>query len=135
MGDFLTLQKQYAKLDWTSIQGQKVSANKSAKPPACSAKLITTPDFTTNFTLPSPPPGAQDIIDNGVNPAPTGKLVDISSWVSKYTVKNPDGSVISNLAVKPLADDAINRTSFFPPLLPGVFSFLSTAHPLTEILS
>ncbi|KAH6848288.1 Glucanosyltransferase-domain-containing protein [Chaetomium sp. MPI-CAGE-AT-0009] len=108
MSDFVSLKNQYSKLDFAKIQGQKPSTASTAKPPVCGAKLITTKGFNSNFTLPVLPPGAQEIIDGGVKPAPKGKLVKISDWKVKYTVKNPDGSTITNLAVKPLADDDIN---------------------------
>ncbi|AEO61965.1 glycoside hydrolase family 72 protein [Thermothelomyces thermophilus ATCC 42464] len=106
--DYVSLEKQYSKLDFASIQGQKPPSDSTNKAPVCSSKLITTDNFNNNFTLPVPPPGAQKIIDEGVKPAPKGKLVEISNWKVKFTVKNPDGSVITNLAVKPLEDDAIN---------------------------
>jgi hypothetical protein len=108
MSDFVSLKNQYSKLDFAEIQGQKPASTSNAKPPACSSKLITTDGFNSNFTLPVLPPGAQEIIDNGVKPAPKGQLVKITDWKVKYTVKNPDGSTITNLAVKPLADDDIN---------------------------
>ncbi|KAK4242120.1 Glucanosyltransferase-domain-containing protein [Achaetomium macrosporum] len=109
MGDFLSLQSQYSKLNFTEIQAQKPASSSTPKPPKCSSDLITTKGFNSNFTLPKLPPGAQEIIDNGVKPKPSGKLVEIKDWNVKFTVKNPDGSVISNLAVKPLADDDINH--------------------------
>ncbi|KAL2143459.1 hypothetical protein VTI28DRAFT_10446 [Corynascus sepedonium] len=108
MPDFRNLEKQYSKLDFATIQGQKPPSKSNSKPPVCSTKLITTDSFNNNFTLPVPPPGAQKIIDDGVKPAPKGKLVEISDWKVKFTVKDTDGSTITNLEVKPLADDEIN---------------------------
>jgi len=108
MADFLSLKGQYGKLDFTTIQGQKPPSDSTAKAPVCSSKLITTKGFNNNFTLPVLPPGAQEIIDKGVQPTPKGQLVKISDWNVKYTVKNPDGSTITNLAVSPLSDDEIN---------------------------
>jgi hypothetical protein len=113
LSDYLALREQYSKLNFDEIQGQ--SAPKSdVKPPVCSEKLITTEGFNTNFTLPVLPPGAPEIIKDGVKPRPSGKLVEIKDWKVKYTVKNPDGTVITNLAVQPLADDEINRKSPSP---------------------
>ncbi|KAL2024277.1 hypothetical protein VTK56DRAFT_8759 [Thermocarpiscus australiensis] len=109
MGDFFSLQKQYAKLNFTEVQSQKPPSGSAPKPPVCSAKLITEKGFCSNFTLPQLPPGAQEIIDNGVKPTPSGKLVKITDWKVKFQVKNPDGSVVTNLAVKPLADDDTNQ--------------------------
>jgi hypothetical protein len=117
MPDFLNLRKQYAKLNFTEIQSQKPPSGSTPTPPKCESKLITTKGFNNNFTLPVLPPGAEEIIDKGVSPKPVGKLVKITDWKVKYTVKNPDGTVITNLAVKPLADDEINSTFPSPILL------------------
>lgn len=86
MEDFYTLQKQYAALNFTLIQGAAPPGN-SPSPPDCSASLITTEGFVTNFTIPAVPPGAQDLIDNGISPAPVGKIVDICMFTpaSPYT--------------------------------------------------
>ncbi|KAK4152763.1 Glucanosyltransferase-domain-containing protein [Chaetomidium leptoderma] len=108
MKDFLSLTNQYSKLNFTELQGQKPASTSTTKPPACDSKLITSTGFSSNFTLPVLPPGAKEIIDGGVKPAPVGKLVEIKDWKVKFPVKNPDGSTITNLAVKPLADDTIN---------------------------
>ena len=112
--DFYTLRDQYFKLDFAKIQGSKPSTESEPSPPTCSSKLITTKGFSNNFTLPVPPPGADDLIKNGIKPAPTGKIVSIDSWDVKYTVTNPDGSTIKSLAVKPLQDDQINGRAFYP---------------------
>ncbi|KAK4146445.1 Glucanosyltransferase-domain-containing protein [Dichotomopilus funicola] len=105
--DYDDLKKQYGKLDFTTIQAQKAPSS-SNKAPVCDEKLITTKGFNSNFTLPVPPPGAQALIDDGIKHAPKGQIVKIDNWKVKFTVKNSDGSVITNLAVKPLADDTIN---------------------------
>jgi len=106
LNDFYTLRDQYAKVDFKSIQSTKASST-AGKTPACSAKLITTQGFITNFTLPSLP-GTQSLISKGVSPTPSGKLITISDWSVKATVRNPDGSVVTGLSVKPLTDDATN---------------------------
>jgi hypothetical protein len=133
MADFLSLKTQYAKLNFTEIQGQKPPSS-SNTPPACAANLIATKGFNNNFTIPAPPPGAQEIIDGGVKPAPVGKLVKIDNWNVKFTVKNPDGSTITNLAVKPLNEDDINGKPsthlpihFFTQLVANVFLLLYPA--------
>ena len=118
MTDYLNLRSQYAKLNFTAIQGQKPPSGSTASAPVCESKLITTKGFNNNFTLPVLPPGAAEIISKGVSPTPVGKLVEITNWKVKFTVKNPDGSVITNLAVKPLGADEINRASPFSTLLP-----------------
>ena len=129
MSDFLSLKDQYSKLNFTDIQGKKFSSTSPA-PPVCDSKLITTKGFNSNFTLPVLPPGAAEIIDKGVSPKPVGKLVTITDWKVKFTVKNPDGTTISNLAVKPLAGDDVNGTFSPPfPLSSPLFCFLLLHSP------
>lgn len=105
--DFRALQKQYADVDFNSVQGVK-AVSTSNPAPECKPSLIKNKGFNSNFTLPVLPPGAKEIIDNGVKPTPVGKLVEIDDWKVVPQVKDVDGSVITNLAVKPLDDDAAN---------------------------
>lgn len=81
LGDYYTFKDQLATLNFTCIQGIAPPSD-SPTAPDCSANLIQTSGFSTNFTIPAVPPGAQDIIDNGVSPAPSGKIVDISELFS-----------------------------------------------------
>lgn len=76
LDDFYTLKDRYAALNFTAIQGMAPPSN-SPPAPACGSSLITTEGFTANFTIPDVPPGAQDIIDNGVSLAPSGRIVAI----------------------------------------------------------
>lgn len=117
LADFYTLRDQYAKLDFSAVENVKASTGSTPTPPACDAKLIVNPGFSTNFTLPVPPPGTQDIIDKGVSPAPSGKLVTLSDLTVKQTVKNSDGSTLTGLAVKALAADQSNRKLRFSLLV------------------
>lgn len=78
--DFYTFKDQLATLNFTTIQGIAPPSS-SPTAPDCSASLIQTLGFSTNFTIPAVPPGAQDIINNGVSPAPSGKIVDISKFL------------------------------------------------------
>ncbi|CAK7270448.1 Glycolipid anchored surface protein 4 precursor [Sporothrix epigloea] len=105
--DFYTLQNQYNKVDFKTVQTTKANGT-DATAPVCSSKLITTKGFETNFTLPKLPPGAAEILAKGVHPLPSGKIITISDWNVNYTVRNPDGSTLVNLAVKPLANNAFN---------------------------
>ncbi|KAI8625794.1 glycoside hydrolase family 72 protein [Xylariaceae sp. FL1651] len=110
LADFRTLQNQYTKLDFNSVQGVKASG-KAVTPPTCSESLIKENGFNNNFTLPVPPPGVQKMIDNGIDKKVNGKIIDISDWKVGQTVKDVDGKALSNLAVKPLADDQSNVPS------------------------
>ncbi|KAI5864420.1 glycoside hydrolase family 72 protein [Durotheca rogersii] len=105
--DFRTLQSQYQKVDFNQIQSIKASST-SPTPPVCRSSLIKEDGFNNNFTLPVVPPGAQEIIDNGVTPRPSGRIIEISDWSVRHDVKEADGTLIQNLAVTPLANDAVN---------------------------
>ncbi len=77
LADIDTLQRQYAAVDFSKVQGSQASSS-AGKTPACASNLITTQGFTTNFTLPSLPE-IDSIIKSGVSPKPSGKLVAISN--------------------------------------------------------
>lgn len=77
LDDFYTFKDRLAALNFTTIQGVAPPSD-SPTAPDCSASLIQTSGFSTNFNIPAVPPGAQDYIDNGVSPAPSGKVVGIS---------------------------------------------------------
>lgn len=105
--DFHTLQKQYAAVDFKQVQDITASTNKGVAP-KCSRSLIKTSLFNKNFTLPVVPPKTQPLIDNGIKPAPVGRLIDITNWGVTYQVKDSNGQVINNLRVIPMQGDAVN---------------------------
>ncbi|KAK5661448.1 hypothetical protein OQA88_11349 [Cercophora sp. LCS_1] len=107
--DYYDLKGQFAKLDYKKVQGSKPPSGPAPKPPVCESKLITTKGFNSNFTLPVLPPDAPEIIKEGVSPKPSGKLISVSNWTPKYTIRNSDGSEIKSLSVKQLADDQTNE--------------------------
>lgn len=92
MSDYNSLKAQYEKVDWTSVQNVKATSN-GTTPPTCSESLIKEDGFSNNFTLPAVPPGAQDIIDNGVTGARNGKFIEIDDYTFSYTIKGNDSSV------------------------------------------
>ncbi|KAK7733080.1 Glycolipid anchored surface protein 4 precursor [Cytospora paraplurivora] len=106
--DFYTLKERYSALNFTLIQGL-APQTASTPAPKCKESLITTEDFTTNFTVPALPPNASEIIEKGVSPKPVGKIVDISDYTVNMKVKDQSGKVISDLAVVPLDADEINQ--------------------------
>jgi 1,3-beta-glucanosyltransferase GAS3 len=107
--DFDNLQKQYGTLDFAKIQSADGTAT-ALTPPACSAEIITgtAGNFSTNFTLPSRPSGVDDMINNGVPNAKTGRLVDVPSTEVSETVYDTSGNPINGLALNKLADDESN---------------------------
>jgi len=114
LSDYDSLQKQFNTLNVTMLQGLK-AGNTTVVAPKCSSSLITTQGFSTNFTIPAVPPGAQDLINNGISPAPVGKLVTVSSTKVTQTVQQSNGQVMSGLAITPLADDQSNNPSGASP--------------------
>jgi hypothetical protein len=110
LSDFDSLQKQYNALNVTALQGV-AAQNTTSTPPKCSSSLITNQGFATNFTIPSPPLGAEDLINNGIQNAPVGKIVTVSTTTVSQSVKGSNGQTISNLAITPLKDDESNNPS------------------------
>lgn len=96
--DYNTLLKKYDSLDVNLLTSQNNTAT-SLTPPACSADLISNDGFSTDFNIPDPPAGAQDLIDNGIPNAPSGKLVSVTSTSVEATVVQTDGSKVENLHI------------------------------------
>ncbi len=106
LADYDTLRAQYAGVDFAKVQG--VTASKAAvKAPACAASLIKTSTFSSNFTLPTLA-GTDATIKSGISPAPSGKIIAITDWTVKATVRDSKGNTLTGLAVKPLGDDVFN---------------------------
>jgi 1,3-beta-glucanosyltransferase GAS3 len=111
--DYYTLQKQFGTLNVTYLQDLP-ALNTSVTAPKCSASLISSKTFNNNFTLPAVPPGAQALIDNGISPAPVGKLVTVTGTAVSQTVQADDGTVIQGLAIIPLSNDESNTPGSIP---------------------
>lgn len=107
LGDFNRLKEQFASLDWEKIQAQAPSKSKK-EAVSCSSKLIKEKGFDSNFTLPDVPPHTQSLINKGISPKPSGKLVDISDWNVKLDVEDSDGKAMTGLKVVPLKDTEFN---------------------------
>lgn len=105
--DYDNLQRQYNKLDLKALLGSNSTATKVV-PPACKSSLIASSSFSRTFTLPSPPDGAQEIIDNGLTNPNKGKLVDISETTVPQAVYSSNGGKLQNLAIKKLPDEQSN---------------------------
>ncbi|KAG5921858.1 hypothetical protein E4U53_003754 [Claviceps sorghi] len=107
LGDYDRLKAAWATINWKNIQGQKAE-KKGVPPPACKPSLLTQKGFDTNFTSPNPPPGVQKLIDDGISPKPVGKIVKISDFDVKLTVKDARGKKITGLKVVHMPDDEFN---------------------------
>ncbi|PQE30932.1 glycoside hydrolase family 72 protein [Rutstroemia sp. NJR-2017a WRK4] len=110
LSDFNSLQNQFNKLNVTLIEGVKAQ-NTTTTAPKCDSSLITSSTFASNFTIPDVPAGAQDLIDNGISNPNNGKLISVSDTKVTQTVTDVNNNVISNLAIKPLANDESNTPS------------------------
>ncbi|KAG6027886.1 hypothetical protein E4U41_000814 [Claviceps citrina] len=111
LGDYNRLKAAWATIDWKKVQSQK-ALKVDVTRPQCETSLITQQGFDTNFTAPSPPPGVQELIDHGIKPKPVGKIVKISDYNVKLTVKNSDGKEVANLKVVPISNDEFNLPGF-----------------------
>lgn len=105
--DYENLQQQYAKLDVNLIQSQDPS-NGQAQAPKCTKDMISNSGFDGNLTIPSPPEGADDLINNGIDNPTQGKLVDVKDTNVPMPIYGSNGQQIQNVAIKPLANDQSN---------------------------
>ncbi|KAI9744952.1 MAG: hypothetical protein M1818_001879 [Claussenomyces sp. TS43310] len=108
--DYNNLQTQYKALNFSMVEGMP-AMNTSNVPPTCSASLITTSGFATNFTIPETPSGAQELISNGISRPNNGRIVSVTNLQVSQTVLESNGAVITGLAIKPVADDESNVPS------------------------
>ena len=105
--DFDSLQGQLNKLNIKAVQATNSTAT-TLNPPTCSTGIITDSQFSSNFTIPDVPKGGQDLINNGVSGAKTGKTVQVSATAMPVAVYASAGKPLSNLKLSVLPDDASN---------------------------
>jgi hypothetical protein len=106
--DYDTLQKQFNSLNITLLQGVS-HQNTTVSPPNCTASLISSSGFNKNFTIPDPPPGVQDLIDNGISRTPNNaKIIPVTTTQVTQVVQASNGQVMQGLAITLLADDKSN---------------------------
>lgn len=109
--DFANLQIAYNKMNLTTIKESDVV---NASHPSCNSDLADAiksidSSFNTSFTLPACP--ASDLLENGVGNNNVGKIIDIGSTSSNYSVFNVEGQSIANTSISISADDQINTPS------------------------
>ena len=108
--DFDSLQGQLNKLNTKAVQAINSTAT-SLTPPTCSSAIITDSQFSSNFTIPNIPSGGQDLINNGVTGAQTGKIVQVSSTAVPVAVYASSGRELTGLKLNVLADGQSNTPS------------------------
>ncbi|GAB7346276.1 hypothetical protein MBLNU457_5001t1 [Dothideomycetes sp. NU457] len=96
--DFVNLQGQLNKLNVTLLQSGNATAQ-SATPPVCAASMISDNGFSNNFDIPSPPQGAQALINNGVQSANTGKIVSVTATSVQIPCFATNGALLPNLVL------------------------------------
>lgn len=106
--DFANLQTAYNKVD---LEVSKESSVKNATYPSCNSALSKKiegidSDFNANFTLPECP--AKDILKNGVGNNNKGKIIELNSTDTTFTIFNVEGKAIANTSLKISADNQIN---------------------------
>lgn len=105
--DYDNLQKQFNTLDSKALQSMNSSATK-IQSPKCSTSLISGSGFNNSFTLPSIPSGGQTLIDHGISNPNQGKLVTVTDTAVTLPVYSSSGSLLKDLAIKPLPSDESN---------------------------
>lgn len=105
--DFDNLQAQYNKLDISLIQATNPSATQ-LEAPECSKGLISNSGFETDFDIPDPPEGAEDLINNGIDNPTNGKLIEVKETNVPMAVYGSTGVQIENLAIRLLSNDESN---------------------------
>lgn len=105
--DYDNLQNQFNQLNITLIETTN-STGTSLQPPRCSSALITNSAFATDFSVPAVPSGGQSLIDNGISNPKTGNIVSVTATAVPMAVYGSNGQQLSNLAIKPLANDDSN---------------------------
>jgi len=96
--DYDNLQSQYNKLDVKLLENS-AATNSQTTPPQCSPDLISDSGFSTNFAVPAQPPGAADLITNGISNPNNGKIVSVGDLTVKVPIYNSAGKQLSNIKV------------------------------------
>ncbi|MCJ1474735.1 hypothetical protein MMC13_003395 [Lambiella insularis] len=108
--DFDNFQAQLNKLNVAELESSNGTAT-ALTPPVCQNSLIGNSGISNDFTIPSIPPGGQDMIDNGLSNPNNGKLVQVTQLNVPMSIFGSDGSEITGLAINPLPNDQSNAPS------------------------
>ncbi|PWY66457.1 1,3-beta-glucanosyltransferase Gel2 [Aspergillus heteromorphus CBS 117.55] len=105
--DFKNLEKQYSKLDMTSVESSN-SSQTSKEPVTCATSLISTTTFLNSWDLPTVPSKVADWIKSGYTNATVGSLVAVSATTIPQTIYDYNGNKVSSVKYKVLASDESN---------------------------
>ena len=105
--DYDNLQNQYNKLDISLVQSTTAQSTQ-IKAPACNSSLISTQNFSKNFTIPAVCPDCQGLIDNGISNPTNGKLVNVQNTQVKQAVYGSTGVQVQNLQLTIVSNDGSN---------------------------
>lgn len=107
MVDYDNLREQYGALDIDALERANSTAT-SLTAPACASNMLSSTNFTQSFAIPALPPGADDLIKNGIDgtfPQGTNRVTSTSVGHTVYAV---NGQEITGLELNILADDQSN---------------------------
>lgn len=90
--------QQYGSLDNSLITTSNSTAT-SLQPPQCDSSLISSDGFGTDFNIPDPPEGAQQLIDNGIRNPPSGSIVRVTQTVVQVPVYATNGGPLEGLSI------------------------------------
>lgn len=96
--DYDVLMQKYNSLDNSLITASNDTAT-SLQPPKCASSLISADGFSTDFDIPDPPHGAQDLIDNGIKNPPSGSIVPVTQTVVQVPVYATNGGPLEGLKI------------------------------------
>lgn len=108
--DYDNLQKQFNKVDAKTLESGNTTATKLTSP-KCSSSLIRSQEFNSSFVIPSPPSGAQKLIDNGISKPTKGQMVPVTQTKVAQAVYGSDGKQLKDLAIHPVSNDESNTPS------------------------
>ncbi|KAL1302756.1 hypothetical protein AAFC00_003105 [Neodothiora populina] len=120
LGDFAALQGQYNKVNVTLLENSNATATGIA-PPTCASSLISDDGFSSDFDIPSPPDGAEDVISSGISNAPTGSIVPVTRTQVDLPIYATNGALINDLVIRasngsntPSGEDTGSKASASP---------------------
>lgn len=104
--DYVNLQGEYNQIDLQALTAANSTAT-GRNPPTCVSSVLRS-NLTRSFDVPSRLPDIQSMINNGVGGTwPTG-VVAVSSTSETATVRQPDGTTLTGLSLRVLANDQSN---------------------------